>query len=62
MNSITVRSHPRRKPAKPSHYVAKHDELRRDVEAMRRGDLPTYRTPGLFRSVAEFIRSRIGRG
>lgn len=63
MTTTLVRQHHRRKPAKPAAYVAKHEQLRADVEAIRRGELQDrpYRSPGIFRGVAEFITSMIGR-
>jgi hypothetical protein len=57
MTTIPVRPHVRRKPSKPPAYLAKHAQLRADVEAMKRGELSEYRTPSLFRWIADGIRS-----
>lgn len=48
MTTTLVRQHHRRKPSKPAAYVAKHEQLRADVEAIRRGeqlDIPVRREP-----------------
>jgi hypothetical protein len=57
-NTIQVSAHSRRKPAKPAAYVAKHEQLRADVEAIRRGELtdrPVSKAAHVLKSLAKFI-------
>lgn len=58
MTTTLVRQHHRRKPAKPAAYVAKHEQLRADVEAIRRGELqdrPVSKAAHVLKSLAKFI-------
>jgi hypothetical protein len=64
MTTTLVRQHHRRKPAKPAAYVAKHEQLRADVEAIRRGeqwDTPARREPLLTLIFAALKRFLFGR-
>lgn len=60
MRYTTVRTHQRRKPAKPPIYIETHNRLRADVEAMRRGELRPYRSPGVLQALAKAIRVIVG--